>query len=106
MRTFREEKVLPSGIVIEKFFHSGQTYICYIKGTFIIHNEGEPARTTKNNTYYYHNDLLHRLDGPADNYYNLYYIFGTNYSEIAYWNHPEVLKYKYLQEHPELQAFI
>lgn len=53
---------------------------------------------------------FYRLDGPA---YELKedgkQVFYTKYglvSEEQYWKDPDVIKYKYLKEHPELKAFI
>lgn len=62
------------------------------------------------NSYYVNIDgELHRLDGPAIEYKSGskgYYIHHINYFEEDYWNHPQVIQHKYLQEHPELEAFI
>lgn len=68
---------------------------------------------------YVKNGNFHRLDGPAYIYvpegYAEYWIdgkliaFSTStdiYSPEKYWNHPDVVAYKYLKEHPELQGFI
>ena len=72
-----------------------------------------------NNNFYYVNAYssyyvnidgrLHRLDGPAVEYKNgrkYYYIDHIPYWEDAYWEHPQVIQYKYLKEHPELEGFI
>lgn len=104
-----ETKTLPSGIFIENRPRLNYKYIWYIKGTYILHNEGEPAYETIN-AYksWYQNDLLHRLDGPAVEHGNDrqdYYINNFYYKEKDYWKHPDVLAFKYLQEHPELRAF-
>lgn len=61
--------------------------------------------------YFYVDDYhcLHRLDGPVfkklDTGFIGYYIDGIDFNEKDYYNHPEVLKYKYLQQHPEMEAF-
>lgn len=51
----------------------------------------------------------HRLDGSSIKYYNhieQYFINNFLYSKDHYWNHPDVIAYKYLKEHPELEAFV
>lgn len=51
-----------------------------------------------------------RLDGPAfqykDSLVKKFLINHEYISEEDYWNHPDVIAYKYLKEHPELDAFI
>lgn len=62
--------------------------------------------------YYYVDDscVAARLDGPAFQYKdNSTKRFLINYgyvSEYDYWKHPDVIAYRYLQEHPELEGFI
>ena len=103
-------KTLPSGIVIENVPHKYDKYCWYIKGTFFIHNEGEPAFENKNgDKYWYQHNNEHRLDGPAIEYANgskSYCVNGVSYEEEDYWNQLKVKEYKYLKEHPELQCFI
>lgn len=53
--------------------------------------------------------LHHKLDGPALYHTQAgvsYYINGYWIGKNTYWNHPDVLAYKYLQEHPELKGFL
>ena len=69
-------------------------------------------------TYYfcYVNNLIqsHNLDGPStqltttfDNMPGLrYYINDKCYDEKDYWNHPDVIQYQYLKQHPELEGFV
>lgn len=61
--------------------------------------------------YYYANidGFIHRLDGPAYKCINgpfLFFVHGKILEEEAYWNHPDVIAFKYLKEHPELEAFV
>lgn len=103
-----EIKTLPSGIIIENRSLETETYSWYIKDTYILHNEGEPAIEHKNgNKYWLQYGKFHHLDGQAIGYGDNkgYRINGQPYSEEEYWKHPAVLAYKYLKEHPELQAF-
>lgn len=56
-------------------------------------------------------DKIHRIGGPALKFKNRsllseYYIDGNKLSKKAYYKHPEMLKYKFLKTHPELQGFI
>lgn len=106
-----ETKILPSGIVIENRPDNKKYcwYIWYIKSTWVLHNEGEPAAEYSNgDKAWYLHGRQHRLDGPAYEYgfSKTYYINGVYYDEKEYWKHPEVLKFKYLQEHPDLEAFV
>lgn len=110
-----ETKTLPSGIIIENRLidwsphYKSLLCIWYIPKTNFLHNEGAPATKHKNgDEYWLQNNLYHRLDGPAIvlTYGEYYHINGIKYSEKNYWKHPEVLKFKYLQEHPELEAFV
>lgn len=51
----------------------------------------------------------HRLDGPACETLDgikYYLIQDYFYSEKDYWNHPDVIAYAYVKEHPELEAFV
>lgn len=121
-----EIKTLPSGIIIENVPNDDQKYRWYIKGTHLLHNEGDLAIEYNNgDKCWYQHDKRHRLDGPSIEYldgskskfHHLdgqaieygdnkgYRINGQPYSEEEYWKHPAVLAYKYLKEHPELQAF-
>lgn len=79
-------KTLPSGIVIENVPNDDQKYRWYIKGTHLLHNEGKPAIEYANGAKYY-------------------CVGNVSYNEKDYWNHPNVLAFKYLKEHPELEAF-
>lgn len=105
-----ETKTLPSGIIIENRPSGNYKYAWYIKNTWIVHNEGEPAMEYSNrNKSWYQHDKYHRLDGPAyeeANSYKRYYINDVSYEEEEYWNHPDVLAFKYLKKHPELKAFV
>lgn len=107
-----ETKTLPSGIVIENRpdIQSKQKYRWYIKNIYSLHNEGAPAcETCHGAKLWYQYNKQHRLDGPAVEglpYERSYHINGICYAEKDYWNHPEVLKFKYLKEHPELEAFV
>lgn len=105
-----ETKTLPSGVVIENRPKADQKYRWWIKDTPMLHNEGDPAVEYKNGgKYWYQHGKCHRLDGPATEHPDgdkFYYINEISYEEEDYWNHPEVKKYLYLQEHPELEAFI
>lgn len=104
-----ETKVLPSGITVENRPHRSEKYCWYIKGTTIIHNEGEPAINIMGTKQWCQHGKLHRLDGPVIEYANgaKYYCVGNvSYNEKDYWNHPNVLAFKYLKEHPELEAFV
>lgn len=62
--------------------------------------------------YFYSNDLCyaHRLDGPAfeykENNLKKFLINREYISEEDYWKLPDVLAFKYLKDHPELEAFI
>jgi len=63
------------------------------------HREDGPASTTGRIFYWYQNNLLHRLDGPAriDPYhpeYDEYYINDEKYTRQEFWEHPLVLEYK------------
>lgn len=65
----------------------------------------------KNYNYYWVNDFydIHRLDGPAlcDKSGNIqFFVNHIGYLQEDYWKHPEVMEHKYLQEHPELKAFV
>lgn len=59
------------------------------------------------NFYYIIN---HRLDGPTtltkNKYVHDFWIYGEPFSEEEYWKHPDVVRYQYLKEHPELEAFV
>lgn len=115
-----QTKTLPSSIIIENRSNTVQKYRWYIKGTYFLHNEGEPAVEYKNgNKFWYQHHKFHRLDGPAMEYRlfdrdgslihtggTLYYINSDSYEEEDYWKHPEVKRYMYLKEHPELEAFV
>jgi len=105
-----ETKILPSGIIIENVPARNEKYRWYIKGTDILHNEGEPFVEYKDGDKFWRQySERHRLDGPAIEYangYKSYYIHGMNYSEEEYWNHPKVKEYIYLKEHPELEPFV
>ena len=106
-----ETKILPSGIVIEDRPNKYEKYCWYIEGTYIIHNEDEPAIEYKNgNKCWYQHNKYHRTDGPAIEYtdgHKYYWINGDrSYEEEEYWNHPKVKEYMYLKEHPELECFI
>lgn len=105
-----ESKTLPSGIlIIKEERHKYKAYYWYIKGTSILHNEGEPAVGRINGTkWWYQYNKYHRSDGPAIEYANgskSYYINGISYEEEDYWKLPDVKEFLYLKEHPELQAF-
>ena len=105
-----ETKILPSGIIIENKPDKYQKCCWFIKDTDILHNEGEPAVEYNNDTkVWYQHDKEHRLDGPAVEYPDggkFYYIDEIVYRESDYWNHPDVLAYRYLKEHPELEGFV
>lgn len=62
---------------------------------------------------YYYADYAcyaYRLDGPAFEYkksgIKKFLINREFILEEDYWKHPDVIKYNYLKEHPELEAFI
>lgn len=60
--------------------------------------------------YYYVNadGIISRLDGPALKYTNGFLMFvvqGSKIEEEDYCKHPDVLAFKYLKEHPELESF-
>lgn len=105
-----ETKTLPSGIVVENRPDSYLKYCWCIRGTWIFHNEDEPALEYKEGSkQWYQHDKQHRLDGPAIEYSDggkSYYINDIAYEEENYWKHPDVLAFKYLKEHPELEAFV
>lgn len=106
-----ETKTLPSGIVIENVA-TIDIDICrwHIKGTNTLHNEGEPAIEYKDGSkFWYLHGIYHRLDGPALSYASgivYYFIDNELFNKKDYWKHPEVIKYQYLKEHPELEAFV
>lgn len=60
--------------------------------------------------YYTKYKMFHRLDGPALQKIGYggpnYYIDGEFFSEEDYWKHPDVLAFKFLKTHPELEAFV
>lgn len=105
-----EEKILPSGNIV--VCRTGLTVEVKYFWAFKdgpIHNEGGIAIQYRNGDYsWVHYGVLHRLDGPASLYKNKqsFYINNIKYLEKDYWKRPEVIEYKYLQEHPELKAFI
>lgn len=112
-----EIKILPSGIVIECEvwnFPYSCAFTWRLQGSYVCHNENAPAcvRITRHNvaTCWFYKGLLHRLGGPAiegkDSIFNRYYIFGNLLTKLQHDLHPEEIKYHYLQNHPELQAFI
>lgn len=104
-----ETKTLSSGVVIENKPNELQKYCWHIKGTWIIHNEGEPAFENKDGAkYWYQHGKCHRLDGAAceHEFIELYYIDGLSYSKTNYWKHPDVLACQYIKIHPELANFI
>lgn len=85
-----------------------------------IHNLCDPndhfynESFTSHYEYYYVNDLgdhfsAHKLDGPAVKFVGgnkCYYIDDVSYKEEEYYNHPKVKEYMYLQQHPEMKAFL
>lgn len=53
--------------------------------------------------------VCHKIDGAAVEDFKgkkEYYLLGIEYSEENYWNHSDVIRHKYLQEHPELEGFL
>lgn len=100
IRYHLENKILPSGIVIDKFTSPECKYCWLIAGTHILHNEGSPAlEYFDGEKYYISHGKCHRLDGPAIIFgkNNQFYINGKNYREKEYW---------YLINNPELLAFV
>ena len=66
------------------------------KNTDIYHNPYGPAFITNGSKYYYIDDKLHRLDGPAlitSDGYEKYYINGNNLSKEEFEIHPDRLKF-------------
>lgn len=66
-----------------------------------------------NEFLYYYVDIgciAARLDGPAFQYKDglvKRFLINHDYlSEEDYWKHPDVIAYRYLQEHPELEGFV
>lgn len=114
-----ETKTLPSGIVVKNISDSSVLFrwAYYKHGICYTHNENGPAYIYKDNAInvinyhivYRQHDKLHRLDGPAIIlFYNTkeFFIEDIEFSEEEYWRHPDVLAFKYLKEHPELEAFV
>lgn len=104
-----QTKTLPSGIVIENIPENNEKYRWLIKGTNILHNEGDLAVENISGKFWLQQNKYHRLDGAAIEYtngYKSYCINTLSYKEEDYWNHPAVKEYIYLKEHPELESFL
>lgn len=116
-----ETKICPSGIIIENRPEKEWIELWIIKSSFYIyHNEFGPALVSAMSGIHYEewyqNGKRHRLDGPAVSHRyksnpkiilkSNYYIDGVFFHKEEYWNHPEVIRYKYLNEHPELEGFV
>lgn len=115
-------KMYYSGGVLNTFLAKDLPYSlmkdCFINiwfdpKTLLVHHPDEPAvlKDCYNGNeyiwYWIFQGKIHKIDGPASNDTpNNYAIDNIYYHEKEYWNHPEVIAFKYLKEHPELQAFI